>query len=311
LIQNALLTCTQAANQPQSRVNPQFAYNHAKMVDAPKRSTPIAAATPITTPRAATLTTPSAPHPWVPIRRLTSRHRRRALAHLQSLDAQDRYLRFGSPATDEQIARYVDGLDFQRDEVFGIFNRKLELLAMAHLAFLVDPPAVTATESSSAESQSAESATPPTGEFGVSVLKHARGRGYGGQLFAWSVLHARNHGLERLIIHALSENQAMLAIARKAGATVVRDGSESQATLQLPPDDLMSHVWQMVGDAVGLIDFRIKHRARTLDSLLTSFSSVGTLIMPRDQATPAPSKAGPPSGSAAGAQTSARDRAPS
>ena len=47
----------------------------------------------------------------------------------------DRYLRFGYAATDEQIERYVDGLDFERDEIFGIYNRRLELIAMAHLAF--------------------------------------------------------------------------------------------------------------------------------------------------------------------------------
>ena len=42
-----------------------------------------------------------------------------------ALDASDRYLRFGFPATDAQIAKYVDMLDFDHDEVFGIFNRRL------------------------------------------------------------------------------------------------------------------------------------------------------------------------------------------
>jgi hypothetical protein len=36
----------------------------------------------------------------------------------------DRYLRFGYPANDEQIRRYVDQLNFDRDELFGIFNRR-------------------------------------------------------------------------------------------------------------------------------------------------------------------------------------------
>ena len=31
--------------------------------------------------------------------------------------------------------RYVDGLDFELDEVFGVFNRRLEIVALAHLAF--------------------------------------------------------------------------------------------------------------------------------------------------------------------------------
>ena len=41
----------------------------------------------------------------------------------------DRYLRFGYPASDEQIDRYVETIDFAHDEVFGVFNRRLELVA--------------------------------------------------------------------------------------------------------------------------------------------------------------------------------------
>src|SRR4051794_15371801 len=71
---------------------------------------------------------------WVPIRSLGPRHRDRMVAHLIALDDRSRYLRFGYPATDAQIGRYVDTIDFEQDEVFGIFNRRLELIAMAHLA---------------------------------------------------------------------------------------------------------------------------------------------------------------------------------
>lgn len=71
---------------------------------------------------------------WVPIRSLGARQRDRVGSHLMALDQGDRYLRFGYPATDAQISKYVDAMDFERDEVFGIFNRHLELIAMAHLA---------------------------------------------------------------------------------------------------------------------------------------------------------------------------------
>ena len=47
------------------------------------------------------------------------------------------------------------------------------------------------------------------------------------------MLHARNRGVQTLFIHALSENTAMLRIARNAGATVERDGPESEAWLRL------------------------------------------------------------------------------
>ena len=68
----------------------------------------------------------------VPIRSLGPGHRERIATHLLALDEQDRYLRFGYAATDEQIRRYAEHLDFDRDDIFGIYNRKLELIAVAH-----------------------------------------------------------------------------------------------------------------------------------------------------------------------------------
>src|SRR3954471_11750952 len=71
---------------------------------------------------------------WVPIRSLSARHRPRILAHLLALDTNDRYLRFGYAAGDDQIRRYVERIAFECDEIFGVFNRRLELIALAHLA---------------------------------------------------------------------------------------------------------------------------------------------------------------------------------
>ncbi|MEO8836809.1 MAG: GNAT family N-acetyltransferase, partial [Caldimonas sp.] len=105
---------------------------------------------------------------WVPIRSLGARHRARILSHLLLLDDRSRYLRFGYAATDSHIGRYVDTLDFDQDEVFGIFNRRLELIAMAHLAHRGGAPL-----------HGREAAS----EFGVSVLPKARRRGFGRRLF--------------------------------------------------------------------------------------------------------------------------------
>ena len=198
---------------------------------------------------------------WVPIRSLAERHRQRIATHLLSLQESDRYLRFGFPATDEQVKRYVGSLDFERDEVFGIFNRRLELIAMAHLAYL--PVSGAAGETA-------------TAEFGVSVIRRARGRGYGARLFEHAVLHARNRGCERLFIHALSENTAMLKIARNAGATVERDGPEAEAWLKLPPDSLSSQVGEMVGARVAEFDYRLKVQAHWLNDWLNIVSEVKT-----------------------------------
>lgn len=192
----------------------------------------------------------------VPIRSLVPRDGKRIAAHLLELAPHDRYLRFGYAANDEQIGRYVDGLDFERDEIFGIYNRSLRLIAMAHLAFSTNP-----------ELQSCA-------EFGVSVLARARGRGYGSQLFERAVMHARNEGVEMMFIHALSENTAMLSIAHKAGATVERDGSESEAFLVLPAADIESRVREMVQDSIAETDYRIKVQARQFWAFLQMMQQV-------------------------------------
>ena len=205
---------------------------------------------------------PYEPPNWVPIRSLAPRHRERIASHLLELPPSDRYLRFGYAASDAQIAHYVDLIDFSQDEVFGIFSRRLELLAMAHLAMLP------------------RAAQPPRAEaeFGVSVLPKSRGRGYGGRLFDHAVLHARNRHVDTMLIHALSENTAMLRIVRRAGATVERDGGESQARLRLPPDDLLSHVDEMVEGQAAELDYRFKVHARRVDGLLDAINEVKTRL---------------------------------
>jgi len=203
---------------------------------------------------------------WIPIRSLSERHRSRILVHLLELPERDRYLRFGYGASDSQITHYVDQLDFDRDEVLGIFNRRLHLLAMAHLAYL-----------STHDGRPAAKA-----EFGVSVAARARGRGYGSRLFDLAVLHARNRGVQMLIVHALSENTAMLRIARNAGAEVVREGGDSEASLRLPPETLASHVEQIVEHGAAEINYQLKHQARRVEGLLQSLAGMAGLGHPDD-----------------------------
>jgi RimJ/RimL family protein N-acetyltransferase len=180
----------------------------------------------------------------VPIRSLDPGHRPAITTHLLALGPSDRYLRFGYLASDEQIRRYIETLDFDRDEIFGIYNRKIELIGMAHLAFSTDPQLKSCAE------------------FGVSVSAKVRGRGYGTQLFGRALTHARNEGVAMMFIHALSENTAMLKIARKAGATVRRDGTESEAYLLVPTADLESRVSELFDDRVAQTDYHFKRQAR-------------------------------------------------
>lgn len=192
----------------------------------------------------------------VPIRSLGPGHRDRIAAHLRALDADDRYLRFGYIATDEQVERYVTGLNFERDEIFGIYNRKLELIAVAHLAF--------------SDSQEHRSCA----EFGVSVLKKVRGRGYGSRLFERAAIHARNEGVELLFIQALTENIPMIRIARNAGAILERSGSETDAHLRLPPATLDSRISEIVEEQVAQTDYRLKVQASSFRGFLATLQDV-------------------------------------
>lgn len=192
----------------------------------------------------------------VPIRSLSVHHRPRLEAHLLALGEHDRYLRFGYPASDAQIRNYVEGLDFERDDIFGIFNRRLHIIAMAHLAFIHQPDG------------------PVAAEFGVSVSRKARGRGYGSRLFERAVKHARNEGVELMFIHALSENTAMIKIARKGGATLERAGGETECYLRLPPATLDSRVSEMVEEQVAQADYRLKQQAKGFLRFLASVQEI-------------------------------------
>lgn len=198
---------------------------------------------------------PPAP-PQATIVLLGRSHREAIRSHLHAFDERDRYLRFGYPATNEQIDHYVDHLDFRRDDVYGVFDSRLRLVGMAHLAFGSDAKPLSMAE------------------FGVSVSPSARGRGLGGQLFAHAAQRARMEGVQQMFIHALSENVAMLRIARRAGARIERSGGESQAYLTLPPDDLREHLKAIIDDQTARVDHGIRAGIRQLRGWAGAFHDV-------------------------------------
>jgi RimJ/RimL family protein N-acetyltransferase len=198
-----------------------------------------------------------APH-WVPIRALAPRHRPRVLQHLLALSPQDRYWRFGQHTGDAQIERYVEHLDFERDEIFGIFNRRLQLIAMAHLA----------------HDDADADATRRVAEFGVSVLPHARGRGLAARLFDRATLHARNRLVDTMLIQSLTENEAMLRIVRNAGARVERSGAESLAVLALPAHTPITHLEAALERQAAEFDFNWKRQSRRVTQLLGRLSRI-------------------------------------
>jgi GNAT superfamily N-acetyltransferase len=155
--------------------------------------------------------------------------------HFLELDPEDRRLRFGVSLSDAAIRSYVDHIDFDRDAAFGVFNDELQLIGAAHLA------------------RGDEHA-----ELGVSVLRAHRGRGIGAQLLARAHMRARNWGARVLFMHCLSENKAMVHLARKQGMDVVAESGEADAWLNLPPADASSQFGEVFAQRLALFDFALK-----------------------------------------------------
>jgi GNAT superfamily N-acetyltransferase len=180
---------------------------------------------------------------WVPIRVLGPRHRHRVSQHLLALGSDDRARRFGHLASDERIQRYVAQMDFDADVIFGVFDRRLRLAAMVHLAFQSEAGAA---------------------EFAISVLQRMRGRGVGALLFEHAVTLARNRGIRRLVIHLARDNAPMLAIVKRAGAELAFKGSDAIASLPLASDTLSTQIQEMLGHQAAELDYRLKWQARRL-----------------------------------------------
>ncbi len=184
----------------------------------------------------------------IPIRELVESERPLFLRHLLSLGSDDRYLRFGSPFADGPIERYVAGIDFAGDTVFGVFDDALDLVAAGHFAPL--PP----------DARPEAAALGRTAEFGLSVGDTARGRGLGTALFLRAASHARNLGIGSLFMHCLSENRAMIRIARRAGMSIRQTHGEADAYLALEPGTVATAIEEGVQRQIALIDYAVKRQ---------------------------------------------------
>lgn len=180
-------------------------------------------------------------------RELSRLERGKLAAHFLALGAEDRRLRFGLPISDASVADYVERIDFGRDAVFGVFDDELNLTGAAHLARAEDHA-----------------------ELGVSVLPTHRGRGIGGALLERAHLHARNWGIGMLFMHCLSENAAMMHLARKQGMRIAAAGGEADAHLALPPASPSSITGALLAERAGLFDYALKSQFVAARRLLAS-----------------------------------------
>lgn len=178
------------------------------------------------------------------VRELTERDSDQLLAHFLSLDMDDRLLRFGQAAPDHVIENYVRSIEFAQDKVFGVYDHRLNLVGVGHLAYL---PA---------------EGDQRTAEFGVSVLDSSRGIGVGSKLFARAAIHSRNTRVTTLYMYCLSRNTTMMHIAKKAGMKIQFAYGSADAYLTLPPADQTSIITEMLQEQAAVFDYAIKRQAR-------------------------------------------------
>lgn len=186
-------------------------------------------------------------------RELPRLERAKFATHLRALDSEDRRLRFGLALPDAAIDEYVARIDFGRDAAFGVFDDALHLIGAAHLA-RADAHA----------------------ELGVSVLPAHRGRGIGAALLARAHGHARNWGIGVLFMHCLTENAAMMHLARKQNMRIVAESGEADARLELPPASPASIAQALFEERVGLFDYALKSQFHTAQRLMRA----GVLTVP-------------------------------
>src|SRR3989442_4365287 len=138
---------------------------------------------------------------------------------------------------DFAVRIYVKRIDFGNDAVFGLLGDELPLIGAAHLGRGEGPA-----------------------EFGVSVLAGHRRRGIGGALLARAHMHARNWRVRALFMHCLTENAAMMHLARKQGMDIVTEAGEADAWLKLPPADAASYMGAVFQQRVALLYSALKRQ---------------------------------------------------
>lgn len=168
------------------------------------------------------------------------------LAHFSALSSEDLRLRFGAPMGRIALENYVNGIDFSNDRVFGIFDRELRLVSVAHLAVDLERDFA---------------------ELGLSVAHESRRRGHGEALLCRAATHAASLGLHMIYMHCLSENGALMGLARKAGFKIVAARGAADASKQLEETRPESIAMEMVNDRIALVDSVYMHQAKWLRTI--------------------------------------------
>lgn len=175
-------------------------------------------------------------------RKLSFIDKNKLVQHLQSLQGEDRRLRFGGCISDEFIAKYVEGSFDEESKWFGIDHINGHLVAACHVA-VKDGEA----------------------ELGCSVDPEFRGNGFAQLMFDRAVTWLRAKGIDHVFMHCLTENAIMRHIARKNDMTVVSGYGESDAEVKIDPPTPVTIMEDAYMDRIALYDMYWKNNIRVFD----------------------------------------------
>ena len=183
-----------------------------------------------------------------PIKLSSDLQRQEVIAHLLSLDPEDLRLRFGYRPTEEIITKYVNESWLRSDDRwFGIYHHELDgIVGTLHVADMGND----------------------TAEFGFTVDKRLRGKGYGNVLFSRGSTWAKARGIKHVFMHCLTENAIIQHIAKKNNMNVVRlFGGESEADLTLPTD-YTAPINEAIIEQIAIYDMLMVNQQRIISRFL-------------------------------------------
>jgi GNAT superfamily N-acetyltransferase len=187
----------------------------------------------------------------ISIAKLSNSDRHELQAHFMALATEDRRLRFGGQVNDLTLCIYVEGLDFERDSIFGVLDDDLRIVAVAHLAH-----------------------TGGLAELAISVLAAHRHHGIGAALFARALVRARIWKVRELSMHFLTENSSILRLAQKFGMNATSSLGETDATLALTPAGALNTINEVFEQRLALTNRALKvqtESAQRVAEMIASF----------------------------------------
>jgi len=171
-------------------------------------------------------------------------------AHFLALDGADRRLRFGSPVRDEVVRGYVARINFARDGLFAVQDDDLRLRRVVHVCVR----------------RRVCRARP------VGARRPCAAWAWAAPLFARAVTHLRNRGATEVFVHCLSENAAMMHLARKHGMRVIPAGTEPRRALRSTRPPPHSHYLEWLQDNQARAVQAVRHNLRLSRAMLGMLS---------------------------------------